>query len=261
MRLTRALALVVVAIGAGATASAGGARPVSAADLLAAARQMVLVTTPDWNTVQGTLRVYERAGTGPWLPARVAGGAPIAIVVGKSGTAWDPGVVPPVAGPVKAEGDGRSPAGVFALGAAFGFVRAADAKWTKLAYTELTPTIECVDDAGSGYYNTLTDRAAVTPDWSSSEKMRQVDPQYRWGVVVEYNTSPAVPKRGSCIFLHIAGADGKGTAGCTAMDETALKAVMQWLDPKKAPVLVQLPVAAHGALRTAWTLPELPAAR
>ena len=23
---------------------------------------MVLVTTPDWNTVQGTLRVYERAG-------------------------------------------------------------------------------------------------------------------------------------------------------------------------------------------------------
>lgn len=267
MRLTRALALVVV-IGAGATASAGGARPVSAADLLAAARQMVLVTTPDWNTVQGTLETFERSGPGEWTEAKWRRGdsqrsspGGTTIVVGKNGSAWDPSIVPPVPGPVKAEGDGRSPAGVFALGTAFGFANASDARWTKLTYTELTPTIECVDDTGSGYYNTLTDRATVTPDWSSSEKMRQVDPQYRWGVVVEYNTSPAVPKRGSCIFLHIAGADGTGTAGCTAMDETALKAVMQWLDPKKAPVLVQLPVAAHGALRTAWALPELPAAR
>ena len=257
MRLTRALALVVT-IGAGATASAGGARPVSPAELLDAARQMVLVTTPDWNTVQGTLRVYERAGTGPWTPARVGGGAPIAIVVGKSGTAWDPAMVPPVAGPVKAEGDGRSPAGVFALGTAFGFAKAADARWTKLGYTELTPTIECVDDIGSGYYNTLTDRAAVSVDWTSSEKMRQVDPQYRWGVVVEYNTAPAVPKRGSCIFLHIAGADGTGTAGCTAMDEPVLAGLIGALEPADRPMFVLLPEGEHRALAGPWGLPPGP---
>jgi D-alanyl-D-alanine dipeptidase len=257
MRHARVLALVA-AIGAGATASAGGARPVSATELLTTARQMVLVTTPDWNSVAGSLRTFERPAPGqPWTAVR----AEVPIVVGKNGTAWDPGLVPPVAGPVKTEGDGRSPAGVFALGTAFGFARAAEARWLKVPYAEVTPTLECVDDSASADYNRLVDRASTTPDWSTSEKMREIAPDYHWGVVVEYNTRPAVPRRGSCIFLHIGGVGGKGTAGCTAMGEPALKAVMQWLDPARAPVLVQLPSEAYGALRAAWGLPAPTATR
>lgn len=259
------LAALVVGGVAGATASAGGARPVSAATLLASARQLIVVTTPDWSSVRGTLHAFDRGADGHWAPARLAGrdaaarGVP--IVVGKNGTAWDPAVAPPVKGPIKAEGDGRSPAGVFALGTAFGFARAADAAWLKLPYVEVTPTLECVDDPASGAYNTLADRAAIEPDWTSSEKMREIAPAYHWGVVVEYNTRPVVPKRGSCIFLHIGGDGGRGTAGCTAMAEPALTAVLRWLDKARAPVLVQLPAAAYAALRTAWALPALPAAR
>jgi zinc D-Ala-D-Ala dipeptidase len=246
------------------------ARPQSAATLLASARQMVVVTTADWNTVAGTLRVFERDRAGAWTEADVGAAArqgrtvpqaAVGIVVGKNGTAWDPGLVGPVPGPVKVEGDGRSPAGVFALGTAFGFAAATDARWLKLPYVEVTPTLECVDDAASGHYNTLADRATTEGTWSSSEKMRQVSPEYHWGVVVEYNARPVVPKRGSCIFLHIGGAGGRGTAGCTAMAETTLKAIMRWLDPKAAPVLVQLPAAAYEALRAAWSLPALAAAR
>ncbi len=272
MRLARTLALVVLC-GAGATASAGGARAISAqaaperpaspARLLTTARQMVLVTTPDWNAVQGRLEIFERAATGAWAPARVrsanrgtAAPTSITIVVGKSGTAWDPAIVAPIPGPVKAEGDGRSPAGVFALRTAFGFAPARDVTRLKLPYTEVTPTLECVDDPASADYNRLVDRASVTPDWTSSEKMREISPQYHWGVVVEYNTQPAIPKRGSCVFLHIGGDAGKGTAGCTAMAEPVLTAVMEWLDPAKAPVLVQLPLAARAALKTAWGLPD-----
>lgn len=267
--LRRAVLASLVLGLAGATASAVGARafvqrPVSTAALLTSARQMLLVTTPDWNTVAGTLRVYERDTGGTWVPARLrsavgaaAATAPTTIVVGKNGTAWDPGMVAPVAGPIKAEGDGRSPAGVFALGTAFGFAPAAEARWLKLPYTEVTPTLECVDDPASADYNRLVDRAAVTPDWTSSEKMHEISPQYHWGVVVEYNTRPVVPKRGSCIFLHIGGDGGRGTAGCTAMAEPALLAIMRWLDPKAAPVLVQMPVDAYAAVRAAWRLPEL----
>ncbi len=258
-------AALVLGLLAGATASAAGARPMSAASLLAAARQMVVVTTPGWNSVAGTLQAFEREAAGAWAPARLrVGGRPasaIAIVVGKNGTAWDPGVVTPVTGPVKAEGDGRAPAGAFALGAAFGFARQADASWLKLPYVEVVPTLECVDDPASAAYNTLSDRATVEVDWKSSEKMREMAPAYHWGVVVEYNTRPVVPRRGSCIFLHVGGAGGSGTAGCTAMAEPAMKEVLRWLDPARAPVLVQLPVEAYGALRTAWGLPALTAAR
>lgn len=265
------LAAVVLGI-AGATASAVGARarpqrPVSASTLLTSAQQMLVVTTPGWNAVGGTLRAFERADRGAWVEARLRGAArPPAdagtpIVVGKSGTAWDPGVVAPVGGPIKAEGDGRSPAGVFALGMAFGFAPAADARWVKLPYTHITPTLECVDDAASADYNRLVDRATTEGTWASSEKMRETTPWYHWGVVVEYNTRPVVAKRGSCIFLHMGGEGGRGTAGCTAMAEPALVAIMRWLDPKAAPVLVQMPVDAYAAMRGAWGLPELRAAR
>ena len=262
------LAALIACAMAGAPASAGGARPVSAASLLASARQMIVVTTSDWNDVTGTMYVYERAADGSWREARWHAGdrgnsraAAPSLVVGKNGTAWDPAVVAPVPGPIKQEGDGRSPAGVFALGAAFGFARPAAASWLKLPYREVTPTLECVDDPASAFYNTLTDRAAVEPDWKSSEKMREIAPAYHWGVVIEYNSAPVVPRRGSCVFLHIGGTGGTGTAGCTAMAEPTLKALMQWLDPKAAPVLVQLPRDAHAALATAWGLPPLPAAR
>lgn len=274
MRLARHLALAAM-LGAGATALAAGARAVSGqpsparaaspSQLLSASRQLVLVTTPDWDRVQGTLETFERSGPGTWTPTRlriggsVGAATALTIVVGKNGTAWDPGLAAPVPGPVKVEGDGRSPAGVFALGTAFGFAKASEARALKLPYTEVTPTLECVDDPASGEYNRLVDTSTVTPDWKSSEKMREISPQYHWGVVVEYNTRPAIPRRGSCVFLHIGGDGGKGTAGCTAMAEPALKAVMEWLDPAKAPVLVQLPQAARTALTTAWRLPGAPA--
>ncbi|MEZ5289946.1 MAG: hypothetical protein R2745_02600 [Vicinamibacterales bacterium] len=262
-------AAIVAAVSVvGALAAAPSPRPASATALLAGARQLVLVTTAGWNDVSGTVHAFERDGAGAWIEARRRTGrttAPVAagvsIVVGKNGVAWDPGVVAPVAGPVKAEGDGRSPAGVFALGTAFGFAPAAEAAWLRLPYVEVSPGLECVDDTASARYNELVDRASSEDTWTSSEKMREISPAYHWGVVVEYNTRPVVPGRGSCIFLHIGGEGGRGTAGCTAMTESALTGLMRWLDPARQPVLVQLPREALAALRTAWSLPALPAAR
>lgn len=78
---------------------------------------------------------------------------------------------------------------------------------------------------------------------------------YRWGVVVEHNAAPPVAGKGSCIFLHIWQAADKGTAGCTAMEQTNLEELMRWLDAKKRPVLAQLPEGEHKRLRAAWRLP------
>ena len=221
--------------------------------LLTDARQLIIVTTPDWNTVRGELRRYERASTtAPWK----AVGAPISMVVGRNGLAWDPLAEQVVAGPVKREGDGRAPAGVFSLGTAFGYAPASEAADLKLPYLHVVEGIECVDDVKSTRYNSIVNRRSIaSPDWNSSEKMREVGEAYQWGVVVNYNTPP-VSGRGSCIFLHVGGGpDSKGTAGCTAMSQPELREMMRWLDPAKKPAMVQLTAAAREALKASWSLP------
>jgi len=213
---------------------------------------MVLVVTPAWDSTTGTLRRFARTSDrAPWREE----GSAVSIVVGRTGVAWDDSQVSPSAGePVKREGDGRSPAGAFALDTAFGFDIRQIVPWVRLPYVRLRTTTECVDDPRSVHYNTIVDRDRVPRvDWTSSEKMREIE-QYAYGVHVAYNAPPG-PSRGSCIFLHIWAGPRSVTAGCTAMSETALKELMGWIDPQRRPMLVQLPASAAKRLRTEWRLP------
>ncbi len=216
------------------------------------ARQMALVVTPAWDSTSGTLRRFVReSDTDQWR----AVGAAVPIVVGRTGVAWDASQVRPAAGePVKREGDGRSPAGAFALDTAFGFDIRQIVSWVRLPYVQLRTTTECVDDARSTHYNTIVNRDSVARvDWTSSERMREIE-QYAYGVRVAYNAPPR-PARGSCIFLHIWAGPRSTTAGCTAMDQDALKELMGWIDPQRRPMLVQLPASAMARLRGEWWLP------
>ena len=223
-----------------------------AASPLDGSTQLVLVVTPAWDSTSGSLRRFERdAARGTWRPV---GGA-VPIVVGRTGVAWDDRRGAAGAGePVKREGDGRSPAGAFPLDTAFGFDAGRDVPWIRLPYVQLRTTTECVDDGRSVHYNTIVDRDGVPRvDWTSSEKMRNIG-QYAYGVHVAYNAPPA-PARGSCIFLHIWAGPESVTAGCTAMEAGALKELIRWLDPRRRPMLVQLPASALEIRRKEWSLP------
>lgn len=211
--------------------------------------QLIVVTTPGWDTVQGTLQRYERVTTlQHWRPL----GEPIRIVVGKNGLGWGIGVATKdtnsmriASEPVKKEGDGKSPAGIFSLGTSFGYAPQPPTG-ARLHYLSLTPSIECVDDAESKYYNQLVDRSATTVDWKSSEHMRDSGEAYRWGIVVEHNmraNRAIVPSGGSCVFLHIWHDAAHGTAGCTAMEQPELEMLLRWLDPAAHPLLIQLPAS------------------
>jgi D-alanyl-D-alanine dipeptidase len=212
-----------------------------------------VVTTRGWDEVPGLLRRFERRGrSGAWAQV----GADVPVAVGRSGLGWGAGLLDTgaFAGPQKREGDGRAPAGLFELGAAFGF-EPARAAWLRLPYTPLEASTECVDDTASSRYNLIVNRDEVKAvDWNSSERMRSVE-GYRWGLFVRHNSAPPVAGRGSCIFLHVWAGPGKGTAGCTAMDEENLKELLRWLDPKKGPLLLQLPESEYARLRSAWRLP------
>lgn len=246
-------------------ASCYAASPIQSAtiksDAFAHSTQMIVVTTSGWSTVEGRLQRYERATTHEtWRPV----GEPIPIVVGKNGLGWGIGVIATddakvraASDPVKKEGDGKSPAGIFALGTAFGYA-SQPLQGLKLAYLSLTPSIECVDDVGSKHYNRIVDSSIVAPDWKSSEHMRNAGESYRWGIVIDHNSdNPSEPGRGSCVFLHIWHSYDQGTVGCTAMSPGELETLLLWLEPVRKPLLVQLPESVYERLINRWMLPKL----
>ena len=222
----------------------------------AQSRQAVVVTMKDWNAVQGEAQLFERkTAKSKWS----AVGVSFPVVVGKNGSAWGAGLheLPSDTGRVrmKTEGDGRAPAGIFALTSAFG--SNAKPNFVTFSYTKLTESLECVDDIKSAQYNLIVDRNKVgNYDWKSSEKMLAIGEQYDLGVFVAHN-SERLAGGGSCIFLHIWKDKKTGTAGCTAMARTKIEAVLRFLNPAKNPVLIQLPEDSYARFQTKWNLPKL----
>ena len=80
------------------------------------------------------------------------------------------------------------------------------------------------------------------------------DRRYRLGFVIEHNPDN-VAQGGSCIFAHLWRKPGETTAGCTAMGDADLEAMLEWLDADKSPRFVLLPQAEHERLAHAWHLP------
>src|SRR5262245_11255951 len=92
----------------------------SLAIAIAESRQLVIVITSDWNGVDGVMKLYERDSINNlWKVVSEK----IPVVVGRNGMAWGKGLHGGARGegPVKQEGDGRSPAGAFSLSSAFGY--------------------------------------------------------------------------------------------------------------------------------------------
>jgi L,D-peptidoglycan transpeptidase YkuD (ErfK/YbiS/YcfS/YnhG family) len=235
---------------------AGTAMAKDEAAAWADARQMVVVTTADWNTDHGTLRTFERAGAG-WKEV----GAAAPVTVGKNGTAWGLGLhAPRHDGPVKREGDLRAPAGVFAIGEAFGYAATAA---TAMPYRALTATDWCVDVSGTPQYNRIVDAKVVGEKAvaGSTEPMRRDihahgDQRYAQGFVIEHNAQQRAGG-GSCIFAHLWKSPVDATAGCTAMAPASMRRLLGWLRPQQHPVFVLLPRAAYTALHESWRLPSL----
>lgn len=266
--IAAALVLILAACAAPAPRSDAPATPAAAEAAAGVARfpaanagQLVLVTASGWNTSEGELQRFERDGMA-WREV----GAAEPVSLGRSGLAWGYGrhAMPQPEGPIKREGDGRSPAGVFDLPSAFGY---GPTGHSLMPYEAMDASDWCMDVTDSPYYNRIVDarqvgEAAVR---GSSEPMRldlhhDGDIRYALGLTVAHNPDN-VPGQGSCIFMHLWRTPGEATAGCTAMADSTLQGLLAWLDPQRHPVLVLLPEAEYSRLRGAWNLPAVEAAR
>jgi D-alanyl-D-alanine dipeptidase len=215
--------------------------------------QLLLVLTPDWNSIEGCLWRFERNSVSEQF---IAIGQSTPFVVGQKGMAWGLGLhcEEPVFGPLKQEGDRKAPAGIFRLGPIF-----IDQFLIKTSFSmpsvQMDQHWEAIDDPHSIYYNQLLDTRTVTKDWLSSEQMQMNDDDvYRLGLVIHHNFLPTIPGRGSCIFMHRWRTSNQGTYGCTALSAEDLVTVLEWLDPVKFPLLIQLPQQVFQDKKNHWNL-------
>ncbi|MBN5029620.1 L,D-transpeptidase family protein [Stenotrophomonas maltophilia] len=221
------------------------------------ARQLIVVTSEGWDSTEGQLQAYVRDGKG-WH----AHGKAFPVALGRTGSAWGLGLHPAQAdGPQKQEGDGRSPAGIFALGSAFGY--AVTRPGTAMPYQPMLDSSYCMDVPSSPFYNRIVDEKKVgsAAVKGSTEPMRldlhnKGDVRYREGFVIAHNPGNQ-PGKGSCIFAHLWRTPGEATAGCTAMPQASMQALLDWLRPQDTPRFVLLPRAEYTRLQAQWQLPAL----
>ena len=218
------------------------------------AGQLVLAVVPGPDDSHATVTRWARAGD-RWA----AVGAPIPARIGEAGVAWGRGLHPPQPGLQKREGDDRAPAGVFALGDAFGDAEAPPpgVDWP---YHPVGPRDLFVEDPARPEYNAWVHVPGDRPlePWEAASAMRRGDPAHALKVFVAHNAPPgAVPGAGSAIFLHVWRRDGAATtAGCTAMARPDLDALVDWLSPAARPVFALLTAEDLRQLGAAWGLPQ-----
>ena len=237
------LARVLVAVLASACApTCGKACP----ELLRDARRLILITAPTMDAVVATARLFERdAAEAPWRSIHPAE----PVVLGRFGMAWGPDSRDLARNrePLKAEGDKRTPAGIFRTGIAFGFAPSQEPNYLQIKAGDTV----CVNDPSSPAYNTITSRAMIGAH-TRAEDMANVE-LYRRGLAIDYPTKQAAAA-GSCIFIHVWRTREKGTDGCIAMPESRVAALQDFAE--RGAVVAVLPESS--LINFQGCLPDVP---
>jgi len=184
------------------------------------ATQLVTVVAARRSSTRGMLQAWRKSGdcwvsvAGPW-------------------TAWlgQRGV-----SPTKREGDRTTPSGAFPFNRVmYGL---GPNPGVRYPYHRIVCGDWWVEDSRSPFYNEFHHvRCGVRPPFRvTSEDMSRSPISYRHLAVIDYNTDPIVPRRGSGIFLHVS--RSRATLGCIAVPRPQLLKILRWLRPASEPLIV-----------------------
>jgi L,D-peptidoglycan transpeptidase YkuD (ErfK/YbiS/YcfS/YnhG family) len=144
--------------------------------------------------------------------------APVKASIGRNGFAQEND---------KMEGDGKTPKGLYALGKLYSYDAAID---TKLHFQQVDSLDKWIDDSSSNDYNKYV-RGETNAKSFEHLKLNSID--YKYCMVIEYNTQPVVKGKGSAIFFHVANESYAPTAGCVAIAENDMLQFLKWFKPNK----------------------------
>lgn len=133
----------------------------------------------------------------------------------------------------KREGDQKSPSGFFRLGRLFSYEKVVD---TQMPFIQTTPEDKWIDDTDSPDYNRHI-RGATNA--KSYEKLLLNGNDYRYCMVINYNTHPVVKDNGSAIFLHLSeGASINSSSGCVVLLQKDMEQLLRWMKPELKPSIL-----------------------
>ncbi|MHC1711491.1 MAG: hypothetical protein AB9872_04985 [Solidesulfovibrio sp.] len=222
---------------------------------VAGCRQLVLVTAEDMRAGQGTMRRFAReSSSASWREA----GSLVTCSLGRKGLGVGRGLTPLLSGPVKRQGDGTTPAGIFPLTEAFGYAsaEAAKAAGVRLPYVAVSDRVACVTDARSRLFGRVAgqeERAAAGV--GRQDRMVRDDGANVWGVGIGHNIQDVDPEAGTCLFVNVRPPSGGATGGSIGCSKDVVAGLLAWLDPAAEPVLVVLPQKVFQERQAAWGLP------
>ncbi len=186
--------------------------------LLTGKDQLLIVFSKNDTTHKAVLAAFEKKSGGWQVHVN-----PVIASIGKNGFARID---------EKREGDGKTPSGLFNLGQLFSYQSSVK---TTLPFIKTTPDDKWIDDPTSAEYNTYV-RGKTSA--KSFEHLLLKSADYKYCMVIEYNTHPVVKGKGSAIFFHLADNAYTATEGCVAIKEKDMLRILQWFQPGKKRVIL-----------------------
>ncbi len=122
----------------------------------------------------------------------------------------------------KSEGDGATPAGRWPMRYVMYRADRVVRPITGLPVERIRPDSGWCDDPASRDYN----KPVQLPYAHRHEKLWRTDHVYDLIVVLGHNDNPAVPGKGSAVFMHLNRPDGSATQGCIALRHSHLCQVL-----------------------------------
>jgi L,D-peptidoglycan transpeptidase YkuD (ErfK/YbiS/YcfS/YnhG family) len=205
--------------------AAAPACPANLADGLArtgGAQQLITVEAAGWGTSYAEVELWQKEG-GCWQPA----GGPWSGRIGENGFRND-----------KTEGDGTTPTGMYGVGPVM--YGNSPNPGVHETYVHIVENDWWDEDPTSSNYNRFEYvPPGQPPPGGGSEALWKEQAPYPSFAVIDYNTDPVVPYKGSAIFFH---ADtGSATAGCVSVPLADLDRALDWMQPALQPAFVMGP--------------------
>ena len=128
----------------------------------------------------------------------------------------------------KKEGDLATPKGTFKLGPLYYRKDRIKLPKCKIKKKIIKKNMGWCNDSKSSRYN----KEINFPYNYSAEKLYKKENTYDLILLIKYNVSPVIKKRGSAIFLHIAKKNYQPTQGCVAISKKNFLKIITLIDNK-----------------------------